>query len=381
MGEQARSAPCVAWVNAKKSIHAPSIQPFLFAAGNLRNMTNPFSEYSQFDALTVSDLIFFVSLFESRSLSNTAAEGGLSLSTASRTLRKLRETFGDPLFLRSSPDFVPTSRATELYPKVAMLLENLRRLERPACFDPATLTRTFRIGVVDNAVCAVMSGVVKAFFEAAPRASLSFRQITDSLFDDLADGTLDCAVYPETHSTPSGIQDLLLYPISYALCVRKGHPLVEASREKDEVTLDMLRHWRKITVTNREQNRLEVYCMDETTVLGEALQETAVTVPYFLAVPSLLNATDFTAVMPMQTARLFEERDGIVAIPIHPDPESNRGRGAFNTHLIRHERVADEPALQWLRGLFAVHAHREDPKAKTGAFRAFRRRRFRPDRT
>ena len=263
MGEQARSAPCVAWVNAKKSIHAPSIQPFLFAAGNLRNMTNPFSEYSQFDALTVSDLIFFVSLFESRSLSNTAAEGGLSLSTASRTLRKLRETFGDPLFLRSSPDFVPTSRATELYPKVAMLLENLRRLERPACFDPATLTRTFRIGVVDNAVCAVMSGVVKAFFEAAPRASLSFRQITDSLFDDLADGTLDCAVYPETHSTPSGIQDLLLYPISYALCVRKGHPLVEASREKGEVTLDMLRHWRKISVTNRGQNRLEVYCMDE----------------------------------------------------------------------------------------------------------------------
>ena len=58
MGEQARSAPCVAWVNAKKSIHAPSIQPFLFAAGNLRNMTNPFSEYSQFDALTVSGKLF-----------------------------------------------------------------------------------------------------------------------------------------------------------------------------------------------------------------------------------------------------------------------------------------------------------------------------------
>ena len=85
--------------------------------------------------------------------------------------------------------------------------------------------------------------------------------------------------------------------------------------------------------------------------------------------------------MPMQTARLFEERDGIIAIPIHPDPERNRGRGAINTHHIRHERVADEPALQRLRGLFAVHAHREDPKAKTGAFRAFRRRRLRPDRT
>lgn len=139
----------------------------------------------------------------------------------------------------------------------------------------------------------------------------------------------------------------------------------------------MLRHWRKITVTNREQNRLEVYCMDETTVPSGNRRHD----PIFPRRPLASQPTDFTAVMPMQTARLFEERDGIVAIPIHLGPESNRGRGAFDTRLIRHERVADEPALQWLRGLFAVHAHREDPKAKTGAFRAFRRRRFRPDRT
>ena len=47
--------------------------------------------------------------------------------------------------------------------------------------------------------------------------------------------------------------------------------------------------------------------------------------------------------MPMQAARLFEERDGIVAIPIHLGPESNRGRGAFNTRLIRHERGPRPP--------------------------------------
>ena len=94
--------------------------------------------------------------------------------------------------------------------------------------------------------------------------------------------------------------------------------MVEASRERGEVTIDMLKNWRKITVTNRGQNRAEIYCMDESTVLGETLQETAITVPYFLAVPSLLRATDFTAVMPMQTAQLFEERNDVVAIPIHP---------------------------------------------------------------
>ena len=76
----------------------------------------------------------------------------------------------------------------------------------------------------------------------------------------------------------------------------------------------------------------------------------------------------------------------------HADGKTLRGTGRHRRHSHssrsrkqprpgRLRRVADEPALQWLRGLFAVHAHREDPKAKTGAFRAFRRRRFRPDRT
>ena len=138
----------------------------------------------------------------------------------------------------------------------------------------------------------------------------------------------------------------------------------------------MLRHWRKITVTNREQNRLEVYCMDETTVLGEALQETAVTIPYFLAVPSLLNPRTSRPSCPCR--RQDSSRNGTASSPF---PFISVPKGAFDTRLIRHERGADEPALQWLRGLFAVHAHREDPKAKTGAFRAFRRRRFRPDRT
>lgn len=362
MKKRRRLTPDVSRVNARQSIPAAFLRPFRFAADQLRNMTNPFSEYSKFDTLTISDLIFFVSLFESRSLTSTALEGAMSLSSASRTLRKLRETFDDPLFLRSSPDFVPTARAAELHPKVTALLERIRGFERPETFDPATLTRTFRIGVVDNAVGAVMADVVKAFFEAAPKASLIFSQMTDSLFDDLSSGELDCAVYPATRGLKPCFQSQLLYPIHYALCVRKGHPLVEASREKGEVTIEMLHKWRKITVTNREQNRSEIYCMDETTVLGEALQETAVTVPYFLAVPTLLNATDFTAVLPMQTARLFEERTGIVAIPIHPDPKSGRGRDAFHTRLIWHERVADEPAMQWLRGLFAAHAHWEDPK-------------------
>lgn len=330
-------------------------------------MTNPFFENLKFSSLTIADLVFFATLYQTLSLTETANLENMSLSTASRNLKKLRETFNDQLFLRSSPELIPTSRAVELFPKVLSLVSEIQNFEPKEIFDPATLTRTFRIGVVDNAIYSVMTNVVEAFFKTAPHAGLSFSQMSDTLFDDLANGELDCAVYPATRPLPPSIKSLLLYPISYALCVRKGHPLVEASKERGEVTIDMLKNWRKITVTNRGQNRMEVYCMDETTVLGETLQETAITVPYFLAVPSLLRATDFTAVMPMQTAQLFEERNDVVAIPIHPDPSSGRGRDEFHTRLIWHERMNADLALQWLRGLFITYARWTDPKRSIGS--------------
>lgn len=75
MEQRKRLTPDVPRVNACQSIHAAFLRPFLFAADQLRNMTNPFSEYSKFDTLTISDLVFFISLFESRSLSSTAREG------------------------------------------------------------------------------------------------------------------------------------------------------------------------------------------------------------------------------------------------------------------------------------------------------------------
>lgn len=161
-------------------------------------MTNPFFENLKFSSLTIADFVFFATLYQTLSLTETASLENMSLSTASRNLKKLRETFDDPLFLRSSPELIPTARAVELFPKVLSLISEVQSFEPQETFDPATLTRTFRIGVVDNAIYSVMTNVVEAFFKTAPHAGLSFSQMSDTLFDDLANGELDCAVYPAT---------------------------------------------------------------------------------------------------------------------------------------------------------------------------------------
>ena len=322
-------------------------------------MSNPFSENSKWSSLSIADMTFFLVLYETLSLGETAMMGSMSLSTASRILKKLRETFDDPLFIRSFPEFIPTARATELFPKISKIVESAGQFKRPETFDPKTLTRHFKVGAVDNAVFAVVIDVLREFFIQAPEARLSFSPVNDQLFEKLGNGNLDCAIYPATRELPPNICSQLLYPTSYALCVRRGHPLEAYWKKHGHIPIDELRRWKKIQLTNIGENENQVYCLDETTVLGESVQNTAVQMPYFLAVPNVLCVTDFTAVLPMQTAeRLMGLSERIFIMPFHPeaDKHGNRGRDEFYTRLIWHERLNEDRAMQWLRGLFAVYA-------------------------
>ena len=76
----------------------------------------------------------------------------LTVPAASRTLKKLRTTFDDTLFIRSNPLFLPSAKANELYPQVKDILQKLGQLIDPEEFSPQRLKRTFRLGVVDNAI-------------------------------------------------------------------------------------------------------------------------------------------------------------------------------------------------------------------------------------
>ena len=239
-------------------------------------MTNQLLENEKLGALTLEDLVFFVTLCEELSLSETAKRCSLSLSGASRTMKKLREVFDDKLFLRSMPDSIATERALELYPLVSDIVERAGALTHSAVFDPVKLTKTFRIGAVDNALFAVMPEVVRVFFKEAPHARLEVAQVGSNLLAELENGHLDCAVFPSTLTLPHGYGSLRLYPVKYALCVREGHPLQALYEEKGKVTTDDIAKYRKVRISNESASQTSFYSLDERTYLGEDVQDCAV---------------------------------------------------------------------------------------------------------
>ncbi len=82
--------------------------------------------------------------------------------------------------------------------------------------------------------------------------------------------------------------------------------------------------------------------------------------PFFLSVPSILQVTDFMAILPLQTAIRMQKKlaaPSIAVIPVMmPSSRSEQDPKSFYTRLIWHERMDGVPAMEWLRGLFALYA-------------------------
>src|SRR5262245_14541551 len=85
-------------------------------------------------------------LLDLRSVTAAARRLGLTQSTVSHALARLRALFGDPLLVRVGRGMAPTPRAEAIAPALRRALADVRRLVRhEERFDPATTTRAFSV--------------------------------------------------------------------------------------------------------------------------------------------------------------------------------------------------------------------------------------------
>ena len=82
--------------------------------------------------LDLNLLAIFDAVHELRSVTRAAERLGLTQSAVSHALRRLRDTVGDPLFVRDGRRLQPTARATEMAPAVRDGLAHLRGAVAPA---------------------------------------------------------------------------------------------------------------------------------------------------------------------------------------------------------------------------------------------------------
>lgn len=103
------------------------------------------------------------------SVSAAARDLFLTQSAVSSALAKMRQLFGDELFVRTSDAMMPTALAHAIRETVEPAVDLIEgRLEKAGSFDPERCGRTSKIAMSQLAECLLFPHLVPAAIDSAP---------------------------------------------------------------------------------------------------------------------------------------------------------------------------------------------------------------------
>jgi DNA-binding transcriptional LysR family regulator len=284
-------------------------------------------------------------LLEEASVTRAARRVGLSTPAMSHALARIRAQIGDPVLVRAGRAMVRTPRADAMRERVRELMASARAvLGKPGPFEPARLSRGFRVHATDHIVT-VLGPAIDAIVRAeAPRARLSF---LPNLPDDAAalrEGAADLAV-GVYEGLPPELRTRALLDDRFVCVVRADHP---ARR----LTLERFCELEHVQIAPRGRSGGVV---DDTLRARGLSRRVARTVPYFLAALVLVAETDYVVTMSERVAAALAPRWGL---RLHEPPLP---LAPYTLSALWHPRHDGDAAHAWLRDVLVRAAKQVAP--------------------
>ncbi len=289
------------------------------------------------DTLDLNLLRVFHHLMLRRSVSAAAESLGMSQPAVSGALKRLRGLLDDELFLRTGRGMQPTPLSEQLAEPVASAIETLRTaLSQPTSFDPATAQRHFRLSLTDIGEIYFLPPLLARLNAVAPGVGITaVRNTQHSLREQMENGQVDAAIglLPQLQGRFFR-QRLFRQP--YVLALREDHPLAR----RKTMSVEDFRASEHVVVVASGTGHGEV---DRVLERKKIARKVRLSVPHFVAVGHILEATDLIATLPERLAHRLVKPFGLRCLP-HPVklPEAS-------IDLFWHARQQRDPAHQWLR--------------------------------
>jgi DNA-binding transcriptional LysR family regulator len=301
------------------------------------------------DDIELSLLRCFATLYREQHLSRAAQRIGLSQPAMSRSLGRLRDAFGDPLFVRTRHGMLPTPRADTLAPSVNELLAAAAALVRPTAFDPARLERTFVLGTSDYSDADLMPALVDILAREAPGVAVTTRPLGDHIGDTLATGRLDVMITVR-EVVPADATVVGLYDEGFVCAVRKGHP-----RVGKRLTLERFCELSHLLIAPSGNPGSRV---DNALAARGLTRHVAVRTHTFLSAPAIIAASDLVLTAP---TRLFEPLAKAYGLRLLPTPLE---LGHFSIVAAWHPRLHEDRAHAWFRSKIVEASKRRSVRAR-----------------
>lgn len=146
--------------------------------------------------LDMQDLMVFVAVYEQSSVTAVSETLGVSQSTVSYSLKKLRTGFKDDLFINTRSGMRPTHKATTMHEHVLKILEGINFCHSGAqAFDPTLKAVTFNICASEYFELLILPRLLRNFDFANLPVIVNVLKLDTALpVDELRDGSLDLLI-------------------------------------------------------------------------------------------------------------------------------------------------------------------------------------------
>lgn len=280
---------------------------------------------------------------------------GLSQPALSHQLRRLREMFDDPLFLRSPEGMHATPRAEDLVRSILRIQSTVKaELGSIGHFDPATVEREFNLCMTDVGEMVMLPKLLGKVRAQAPGVRIrTVAAAPRNMSDALTTGEADLALGPFPELTGAAIKCQKLFDRGFLCLLAEDHPRVGE-------TLDLETYLREphmfIATSGRIEETFEKFLLSRNLTRNIVLR-----VPHMLSVPTVIRESDLLATVPQSVALLFRNYSGIRAMELPFDDTTELPRTSVSQFWSA--RFDRDPANMWLRGLISDIFQRRDSAA------------------
>ncbi|MEW6129153.1 MAG: LysR family transcriptional regulator [Acidobacteriota bacterium] len=299
------------------------------------------------EAIDLNLLLVFEALMDERQVTRAAKRIGLSQPAMSNALTRLRRTFNDQLFIKTSTGMIPTPTAQTLSEPVHLALSKLREaLDSKRAFNHTESRRTFHILANDYIEITLLMRLLQTLRARARGIKLRlhrprnlFEPPTASELTESFD--LAISLSPNPLVLDSSARSELLWEEGNVCIARKTHPLIQ-----NKLSIKQYAEADHIAVFYKQQGQGVI----DTLLAQKGLsRRTVVHVPHFTTVPFAVSETDLIATIPESLAKKFSKqlKLQVLPLPIAIPP--------FRLTLLWHERFHNDPAHQWMRNLLIEH--------------------------
>ncbi len=286
-------------------------------------------------------LKIFCVLAEEKNLSTAAERLNTSQPALSYQLKRLREEFGNELFIRTRAGYSLTEKAISLAPKAKAILSEIKKIYFKTDFDLKTHQQEFVLASTTYFEITVIEKILKLLKSKAPKVILKTVSLNSELpTKELDAGIYDLAVSAFFKEVPKSFH-LKKIGTDHQVCVmRKKHPYLNGNStltrylEFPHIKIDI-----PINSISRIDRYLEEKAYKKRNIQGRYNN--------FLSPALALKTDDFILTVPSRLGHFYAEMFNLEVRPL-PTPKIE-----LDIKMLWHERQNQDLFHKWFRAEIA----------------------------